>query len=435
MVKVIVHRGTDAIGGTCIEVIADTGRLILDLGMPLMENGGGEIDAQRLAHPSIENGILSDVSGLFDGECAKPIMGVLLSHAHPDHYGLLDTVHASVPVYMSKESEALIKVGNIFYPPEMHLTKIINRCHTFTQNKDFTLGDFRITPYLIDHAAFGSSSFLIEVGGKRILYTGDLRAHGRKGKTFEQLPGKVGHVDCMLMEGSTLGGRHHVGFDSEDDVEQGYVEHLSSDNITFVLAAGGNVDRTVSLYRACKRTQKTMVIDLYQYYLLTSIKPFAPGLPPHPGDHLRVFFERNQEKRLQELGKSDALRKAKPLQMPLGDIFKQPSKMVLRLSCHMMDRIAHKIHRQDGMTFIYSMWQGYLKRGESGKEMAAVPGKYGKEWQLVHTSGHAWLADLQKLASAISPDMLIPIHTLQGDDFGKYFENVVRIRDGEEIVL
>jgi len=334
---------------------------------------------------------------------------------------------------MSGESEALIRVGNVFYPPELHLSKTINRCHTFKQNKAFTLGDFKITPCLIDHAAFGSSSLLIEVGGKRVLYTGDLRAHGRKGKTFEQLPKKVGHVNCMLMEGTTLGGKHHVGFDSEDAVEQGFVKHFSRNHITFVLAAGGNVDRLVSLYRACKRTHKTLVIDLYQYYLLTSIKPFASGLPAHPNDHLRVFFERNQEKRLQELGMSDVLREADPLQMPLGDIFKQPSKMVMRLSCSMMDRIANKMNRHDGMAFIYSMWQGYLEKGKAGKKMAAVPRKYGKEWQLVHTSGHAWLEDLQKLTSAIRPAVLIPIHTLQGGDFSKYFDNVVRVKDGEAL--
>lgn len=435
MIKIIVHRGTDAIGGTCIEVIADTGRLILDLGKPLMANGGGDIDPQLIAHPSIENGILSNVSGLFDGKFEKPILGVLLSHAHPDHYGLLDSVHSSIPVYMSGESKAMIEVGNIFYPPEMRLPDAINRCHIFKQNKSFTLGDFTITPYLIDHAAFGASSFQIDVEGKRILYTGDLRAHGRKRKTFDQLPNNVGHVDCMLMEGTTLGGKHHVGFDSEDAVEAGFVESFSHDNATFVLAAGGNVDRIVSLYRACKRTGKIMVIDLYQFYLLTKIKQFAPGLPPHKGDHLRVFFERNQEKRLQEKSELGALNDAKPRQIFPGQIIQQAPRMVLRLSCSMMDRLATKMDKKEDMKFIYSMWQGYLDKGEKGKNMADIPRKHEAEWEHVHTSGHAWLEDLQNLSAAIKPDKLIPIHTLQGDDFAEHFDSVVRIKDGEEVNL
>ncbi len=44
-IRITVHRGTDAIGGTCIEVTAASGRLILDLGSPLMRNGGAELDS------------------------------------------------------------------------------------------------------------------------------------------------------------------------------------------------------------------------------------------------------------------------------------------------------------------------------------------------------------------------------------------------------
>ena len=434
-VSIKVHRGTDAIGGTCIEIIADRGRLILDLGKPLMANGGGEIDARWLEHPSVENGVLSDVPGLFGGISDKPILGVLLSHAHPDHFGLMDYVDLSIPVYMSHESKAMIEVGNVFYPPEMHLSKAIKRCQSFEQRRPFTLGDFKITPYLMDHSAFGASTFLIQVKGKRILYSGDLRAHGRKGETFNNLPKQVGRIDCMLMEGTTLGGKHHVGFDSEDAVEAGFVDAFSEHNLTCVLAAGSNIDRIVSLYRACKRKQKTMVIDLYQYHLLMQAKRFAKGLPPHQGDHLRVFFERRQETKMKEHGLDDVLLAAKPFQIYPGEMIQKAPAMVLRLSWGFMEKIVQKLGEHDDVVFIYSMWQGYLSKGDAGKVMANMPEKYSGEWQHVHTSGHAWLEDLQALTQAIQPDKLIPIHTLQADEFANYFDNVVRTKDGEELVV
>ena len=97
-----------------------------------------------------------------------------------------------------------------------------------------------------------------------------------------------------------------------------------------------------------------------------------------------------------------------------------------------MKRLADKMERQDNMRFIYSMWQGYLERDP---KMANFPSQYGCKWQSIHTSGHAWLEDLQKLTKKIKPVTLVPIHTLQGDEFAKHFENVVRIKDGEEIRL
>lgn len=434
-VSITVHRGTDAIGGSCIEISTLSGRLILDHGMPLMADGGGDLDPQDLDKPSMENGILRNIPGLYDAKSDIPIVGVVLSHAHPDHYGLLNFVHPSIPVWMSEESLAMIKVANIFLSQQLRMPELAARCSTFTNGSPFSLGKFIINPLLIDHSAFGASSLLIEVAGKRILYSGDIRAHGRKQYTFETLPERVGHIDCMLMEGTTLGGKHQDGYNTETEVEEGFLQHFASDGATFVMASGSNIDRTVSLYRASKRANKMLVLDLYQYYLLCQCKAFSKGLPPHDGDHLRVFFFDQQRKRLEELGMYDFLREASPREIDAGGIIRDAKRMVIRLGLGMMGKLADKMNHQQSMRFIYSMWQGYLSKGEKGKKFAAMPRAFGHEWEHVHTSGHAWREDLQSLVKKIQPDKLVPIHTLQGDKFAEYFDNVVRVGDGESVGL
>ena len=52
-----------------------------------------------------------------------------------------------------------------------------------------------------------------------------------------------------------------------------------------------------------------------------------------------------------------------------------------------------------------------------------------------HSSGHAPLEDLQKLAAALKPKMLIPIHTEDAEGFRGQFENVTTLTDGETFVL
>ncbi len=53
------------------------------------------------------------------------------------------------------------------------------------------------------------------------------------------------------MEGTTLGGKHQIGFNTEVEVEQAFYEIFSTQkDISFIAAAGSNVDRLVSLYKA-----------------------------------------------------------------------------------------------------------------------------------------------------------------------------------------
>ena len=52
-----------------------------------------------------------------------------------------------------------------------------------------------------------------------------------------------------------------------------------------------------------------------------------------------------------------------------------------------------------------------------------------------HTSGHAPVEDLQRLAAALKPRTLVPIHTEDADSFRKTFENVMTLKDGSTFVL
>ena len=50
---------------------------------------------------------------------------------------------------------------------------------------------------------------------------------------------------------------------------------------------------------------------------------------------------------------------------------------------------------------------------------------------IIHTSGHASIADLKRLAAAVCAKALVPIHTFEAERFPELFENVVLHQDGE----
>ena len=61
-------------------------------------------------------------------------------------------------------------------------------------------GDIGITPFFVDHSALDAYMFLLEAGGKKILFTGDFREHGIMGKNnvLERMVQKyIGEVDIL----------------------------------------------------------------------------------------------------------------------------------------------------------------------------------------------------------------------------------------------
>ena len=424
---ITIHRGTHTIGGSCIEIASGGHRIILDLGLPLMGRDGTEIGEKALKVRSRENGILPNVPGLYHDQEPK-VAAVLLTHAHMDHHGLLDHVHPKIPIYLNKGSHKLIEIGNVFYPEKTH---IANTRH-FEHWSPFQVGPFTITSYLVDHSAFDASAFLIECEGKKVFYTGDLRAHGRKEIVFENLIDRhFPKLDCLIMEGTTLGGEH-TGCKNEREVEKQLkkVFKLQTD-ISFVFTSGSNIDRLVSLYKASQQCGKTLVIDLYTAYVLDQLKKNLPSLPPHKKDKVRVYYMRGHAKRLADNDLVKTLYYFKSRKIELDEIINTRVDMVVKLPIwNGMERIAAAANKESPLQeaqLIYSMWGGYLKKKSDVKDFCST---YGINMQRIHTSGHAYLDDLKRLAQALNPSVLIPVHTLAGDSFSDHFPNVVRLDDG-----
>src|SRR5215469_15357760 len=92
-VRLTVHRSAHEIGGNCIEIAEGGGhRILLDVGRPL--------DA-----PPDARGFLPKTLDL-----AGSVDGVLISHPHQDHYGLLEDVPAGWPIFSGAATERLIRL-------------------------------------------------------------------------------------------------------------------------------------------------------------------------------------------------------------------------------------------------------------------------------------------------------------------------------------
>lgn len=429
--QLIIHRGTREIGGSCVELTTPNSRILVDFGMPLVSRELGPFDSKSLKGKTVVSlkaeGILPDISGLYRGE-KRDIDAILISHSHLDHYGFLQYVHPDIPVYLSKGADLLIGLSDIFLPAKVGklYTQVV------TPKKTFKIGDFTITPFLVDHSAFDALAFLIEAGGRRVFYSGDFRAHGRKSQLFQHMvkyPPE--RIDCLLMEGSAL-GREDARYRTEAEVEKRLAEILRErQNITFLFASSQNIDRLVSAYRACLRTDSMFVIDLYTAYILDRLKQISEHIPQYNWRAVRVKFLKSHADALAQAGHKDLLYAYNKSKIDMLEISKKKQRvLMLARDNKIFPALLKKIGNCAGGTIAFSMWDGYIK-----PDFRSFCRENGLRFEYIHTSGHAKPADLKAFASALAPKTLVPIHTFHPARYAKLFKNVKQLPDGEVLDL
>jgi ribonuclease J len=432
--KLIIHRGTKEIGGSCVELQSEKTRIIIDLGMPLVNGQNEPFDSRLLKDKSIPeliaSHLLPDIKGIYAGE-EKSIDAILISHPHQDHYGLLRYINPEIPVYLSRGALALIQASDIFIPIKANLRNVI----TFKMWEPFIIGDLGITPQLVDHSAFDAAAFLIECEGKKIFYSGDFRGHGRKHILLDNiLKYPKEDIDYLLLEGSML-GRGEGFYTSEQAVEDKMVTMFKDkQNMAFVFCSSQNIDRLVSVYRAAIRSGQITVIDLYNAYILDSLKDISNKLPQYSRPDIRVFYFWGHRKMLRDNGLGDFVDKCLSARIYKEELSRDKKSVVMitKYNPAFMKLLGY-LGDINGALGIYSMWEGYLEKNDFRKSLQ----RQGIEFKTIHTSGHAPERDLKRLVEAFKPKCIVPIHTFHPEKYQSLFPNanVHQLNDGEELIL
>jgi len=408
--RVCIHRGTHEIGGTCVELESQGKRIVLDIGLPLDAEG-----------PNIP---LPAVPGFVEHD--RSLLGVFISHPHLDHYGLVHRLPTDTPILIGPAARKILEAASVFVPGDVSFRNVTD----LNDRTPIRLGPFTLTPYLMDHSAYDAYALLVEADGQRLFYSGDFRGHGRKGKLLDRLIARSPRdIDVLLMEGSTL-GRSGIDdeYPTESELERRFVGLFDETRgMALVWSSGQNIDRLVTVYRACRKAGRQFIADMYTASVLRAIG--NPRLPQSGWAGFRVFLPWTQKrtiirKELFDLAKSFAPCRIYPEQ--LADEAGR-SAMLFRPS---MTRDLEKAHCLGGAKLVYSLWSGYLQE-ERHQAFLEWLGKHDISLSHCHTSGHAPAVDLQRFAEALSPAALIPIHSFEPQAFDELFENVVMVEDGE----
>lgn len=399
--KVRIIKGTNQIGGCITEIICNKTKIIIDYGDDLEDNN-----------------IPFELEGLTKGKSIYD--AVFITHSHGDHIGLIDLINKDIPVYVEEKSLEIHNLTCDFTNKE----RVNRKINTFKINniKDedrvvFQNSDIKVSSYIGDHSSFNSVMYLIEGEGKRILHIGDFRMHGRRKNAFLKSLNKIGKVDLLITEGTTL-TRCNNRFKTEDELKEEAINIMKQYDQVFIMQSSTNIDRLVSFIKAGLLTNHKVVLDLFTRYVSEAAKL------PIIVDNKNIFTWIPRKYKY----KTESFKEA---YMNIETSSKFFPNYVMFVKESMLNDI--KLLKEKGSLknacLIYSMWNGYIEKSESLRNFLDECSNMGIKTLNIHTSGHADKTAMKRVNRICNPDKTIIIHTEDKSNGIDIFNNVIDIKD------
>ncbi|MBQ9763614.1 MAG: MBL fold metallo-hydrolase [Phascolarctobacterium sp.] len=396
MLSIKFHKNPERIGGGITEIIFNEHRLIIDLGAELEYEG---------VEPN------PNIDGVTIGK--EQCDGVLITHYHGDHIGLLKYLLPEVPVYMSKVSQEIgltiydrLKRAKLLASDDKTIDRLENaKLFSYEDfGKDFQIGAFTVRPIRVDHSAFDALAYLITVAGKKIFFTGDFRSHGYTGKAlYTTLEKYVGKVDVIITEGTMLSREDETI--SEKELREKAIDICNEHRYILYLGSSTNIDSLLSMSSAAKLTKKAFCADNFQKEIFKIVA---------------------------ENSKSDFYKN------PIHQV-KYPQGLVIALRMSQLD-FAEAFYKKYGQesVLIYSLWDGYITKKQELQKLQTL---WGNRFIQLHSGGHASADDIKKMVEICSKEreqtMVIPMHLENFDFFSKLKlpATVRNLQQSEELLL
>ncbi|MBR1377307.1 MAG: MBL fold metallo-hydrolase [Bacilli bacterium] len=393
--EVRIIKGTKQIGGCITEITSKKSKIIVDFGEDL---DGGEFELEGL----------NKGKSIYDA--------VFITHSHIDHIGLINTINNDIDVYVEEKSLLIYKLTCDF----CNRQKINRSVRTFKFEEKIKVKGMTITPYLVDHSAYNSCMFLIEAEDKKILHTGDYRNHGRKGCLFRKTLEKVGSVDLLITEGTSL-SRSSEKYKSEYVLENDLADIMKKYNQVFFLSSTTNIDRTISLIKASLKTNKKYIMTPFTYHLNEIL-------------NLNIIIDYKSIFVWKPILYKYKSREFKNNYLNIKTSSKFGKKYAMEVKTSMIEDIKLLKNKNliDKACLIYSMWDGY-KNEENTIEFLEFIKNNNIDIFSLHTSGHADIDAMKLLNKMVKPKKTLIIHT---DSSNKnIFDNILEIKDYDIINL
>lgn len=402
---------------------------------------------------------------------------VFLSHAHLDHTGYVGFLNTNIPIIATPMSAAIMKAmadcsSGLEYetvytaPREFHredsrLIKTTNWRSAPYLNRNLLISDeypdaftefwdhcprgreyhsgeihpsssleFEFKCYEVDHSIYGAAACAINTPAGWVVYTGDLRTHGKfKAKTETFVRAAESLAPKLLITEGTRVDRPEPEEESEEDVYQTCLEATQAEE-KLVIAdfSPRNFERLDAFMEVTERTERTLVVLPKDAYLIDAMSCVDSS---NRMDDLQIYKDLKSTRYKFE---NEVFEKFSDKLLDPTNITEAPESYIICFSFWDMKHLLD-IRPDCGGTYIYSSseafseeqvidfrrlwnWLKYFNINVKGFKLIEENGRIIPKFESgYHASGHISPDELLRIINEISPEMIMPVHTENPDWF------------------
>ncbi len=463
--KVRVYGGIGEIGGNKILVSSPSRRsIILDFGKSFTrEEAFFQYPFMPPSFPDdyFKAGLLPPARGPSWRMEGYDTLGLLISHAHLDHWGYLHMLNSEIEVFLGEAALRIIETYRMTRRDLSGLDRLKMSC--FQTGDVLDLGEFSVVPIHVDHSIPGAYGFIVECCGRKLAYTGDLRMHGPKASmTMDFIDAAASEgIDLLIMEATKVAPENdpesslvkvlenriwyrwgknppkRVNFEAstEEEVKEKMIEILErSNSLTLVEVASTDVDRIRTVYEATKKLGRDLIMDERTAFMINRLNGLDISGLPLLGEYA-IWKRRKRGKDGEEIKFS--AKEPKVFREFLERIEdKRGEESIIwgeKRTKLFKDADSYVVVTNNATRFLYEIPLGIkpsidfvMSRSEPFSEESALSLDRLMNWLLlynvkryyrIHVSGHLSPYQIKEVLNAINPSKVIPIHTEHRDLF------------------
>ena len=410
----------------------------------------------------LELNLIPNIGGIYREDLLKhqgikpespEVQGVFLSHAHADHANYISFLHRDIPVYCGKtckyileavkeqsrreiENEVLDFKKRPAYRKNYRDPPIKRKFNTFRTNDKIKIDDLEIEPVHTDHSVPGSYGFIIHTSEGPIIYTGDLRMHGRHSHLTKDFIKKAKEERplAMITEGTRVdSGKTN---ESEEKVFNKSKKNLEKNkNLSIVDFNFKDVDRFTTFYNIAKSLNRKLVIGFkHACFLERYHRDKKLRSPDSRDENIIILKPKRMTGTYIDEDYTDYYIK-KRLNYPniktAEEIRKKPQDYILVLNFWYLNSLIDL--KPDKGVYIHSLSEPFNEEMEiSYERMVNWIMHFNMNFVQSHCSGHINGHDLMQMIKEINPRKLYPIHTEKPKLFKKIGIDTSIVKEGKK---